>query len=95
MSKKKRRSVSVAPPKQEKRMVIDMNAMNLKKEHVIPGFRTGGHMTAKDRPRKKDWKREYYKSKEPGRYRDDIRSGSFVIYYFISISNIYDKECAV
>ena len=37
----------------------------------------------------------YYKSKEPGRYRDDIRSGSFVIYYFISISNNYDKECAV
>ena len=30
---------------------------------------------------KKDWKREYYKSKEPGRYRDDIRSGSSVIYY--------------
>ena len=40
-------------------MVIDMNAMNLKKEHVVPGFRTGGHMTIKDRPRKKDWKREY------------------------------------
>jgi len=37
----------------------------------------------------------YYKSKEPGRYRDDISTGSFVIYSFISISNIYDKECAV
>ena len=61
-------------------MVIDMNAMNLKKEHVVPGFRTGRYMTTKDRPRKKDWKREYYKSKELGRYRDDIRSGSFVIY---------------
>ena len=81
MSKKKKRSVPVAPPKQEKKMLIDMNAMNLKKEHAIPGFRTGKHMTDKDRPRKKDWKRDYYKSKESGRY-DDIRSGSFVIYCF-------------
>ena len=78
MSKKKKRSVPVAPPKQEKKMVIDMNAMNLKKEHVVPGFRTGRYMTEKDRPRKKDWKREYYKSKEPGRYNhDDTRTGSF------------------
>ncbi len=95
MSKKKKGSIPVAPPKQEKKMVIDMNRMNLKKEHIIPAFRTGAHQTIKDRPRKKDWKREYERSKEPGRYRDDIRSGSFVIYYFISISNIYDKECAV
>ena len=63
-------------------MVIDMNAMNLKKEHAVPGFRTGRHMTEKDRPRKKDWKRENYKSKEPGRYRvEDIGPGSFVVYY--------------
>jgi len=75
MSKKKKRSVPVAPPKQEKKMVIDMNAMNLKKEHVVPGFKTGGHMTTKDRPRKKDWKREYYKSKGPGRYNDDTSAG--------------------
>ena len=94
MSKKKKRSFPVAPPKQEKKMVIDMNAINLKKEHTVPGFRTGKHMTEKDRPRKKDWKREYYKSKEPGRYRDDIRSGSFVIYYYTPISNSYYKECA-
>ena len=34
--------------------------------------------TEKDRPpRKKDWKREYERGKEPGRYRDDIGSGSF------------------
>ena len=59
MSKNKKRSVPVAPPKQEKKMVIDMNAMNLKKEHAVPGFRTGRHMTEKDRPRKKDWKREW------------------------------------
>ena len=81
MRKKRKRSVPVAPPKQEKKMVIDMNAVNLKKEHAVPGFRTGGHMTEHDRPRKKDWKRDYYKSKESGRY-DDIRSGSFVIYCF-------------
>ena len=77
MSKKKKRSIPVAPPKQEKKMVIDMNAMNLKKEHTVPGFRTGGHQTIKDRPRKKDWKREYERGREPGRYRDDIGSGSF------------------
>ena len=46
-------------------------------------------MTTKDRPRKKDWKREYCKSKESGRYRDDIRSGSFMILGGI---NIEDKE---
>lgn len=80
MSKKKKRSVPVAPPKQEKKMVIDMNAINLKKEHTVPGFRTGRHMTEKDRPRKKDWKREYEKSKEPGRYNSDTSTGSFYIY---------------
>ena len=88
MSKKKKGSVPVAPPKQEKKMVIDMNAINLKKEHTVPGFRTGKHMTEKDRPRKKDWKREYYKSKEPGRYRDDIRSGSFVIYLIYTFQEV-------
>ena len=88
MSKKKKRSVPVDPPKQEKKMVIDMNAINLKKEHTVPGFRTGKHMTEKDRPRKKDWKREYYKSKEPGRYRDDIRSGSFVIYLIYTFQEV-------
>lgn len=77
MSKKKKRSVPVAPPKQEKKMVIDMNAINLKKEHTVPGFRTGRHMTEKDRPRKKDWEREYYKSKEPRRYNSDTNTGSF------------------
>lgn len=76
MSKKKKRSVPVAPPKQEKKMVIDMNAMNLKKEHIVPGFRTGRHMTEKDRPRKKDWKREYERGKEPDRYQNiDTTSG--------------------
>ena len=86
MSKKKKGSVPVAPPKpsrtsfasQEKRMVIDMNQMNLKKEHTVPEFRTGRHMTDKDRPRKKDWKREYERGKGPGRYDSDTSIGSFV-----------------
>lgn len=82
MSKKRKRSVPVAPPKQEKKMVINMNAMNLKKEHSVPSFRTGAHQTTKDRPRKKDWKREYERNKEPGRYRDDIGSRlfGFIVY---------------
>ena len=60
-------------------MFIDVNVMNLKKEHVVPGFRTGRYMTEKDRPRKKDWKREYEKSKEPGRYNSDTNTGSYFI----------------
>ena len=79
MSKKKKRSVPVASPKQEKKMVIDMNRMNLKKEHIIPAFRTGAHQTIKDRPRKKDWKREYERGKGPGKYRGDMDLGSFVM----------------
>jgi len=85
MSKKKKRSVPVVPPKsqgtsfasQEKKMVIDMNAMNLKKEHTVPGFRTGRHMTEKDRPRKKDWKREYERERKPRRYNNDTNTGFF------------------
>ena len=69
----------VAPPKQEKKMVIDMNRMNLKKEHTVPAFRTGAHQTIKDRPRKKDWKREYERGKGPGKYRGDMDPGSFVM----------------
>ena len=84
MSKRKKGSVPVAPPKQEKKMVIDMNAMNLKKEHAIPGFRTGKHMTDKDRPRKKDWKREFERGKEPGRYIDDTNTGSYYILLIVS-----------
>jgi hypothetical protein len=36
-------------------------------------------MTEKDRPRKKDWKREYERGREPGRYNNDTRSGSFFL----------------
>ena len=77
MSKKKKRSVPVAPPKQEKKMVINMTEVELAKTYHVPGFRTGRHMAEKDRPRKKNWKREYERGKEPGRYRDDISFGSF------------------
>ncbi len=79
MSRKKKRSVPVVLPKQEKKMVIDMNAMNLKKEHTVPSFRIGRHMTEKDRPRKKNWKREYERGREPGRYREESESGFFIL----------------
>ena len=68
MSKKRKRSVPVAPPKQEKKMVIDMNEVNRKMQHTVPSFKTGGHMTEKDRPRRKDWKREYERGKGSDRY---------------------------
>ena len=103
MSKKKKRSVPVAPPKQEKKMVIDMNRMNRKKEYTVPSFRTGKHMTAKDRPRKKDWKREYEKGREPNRYRrNDIGFGSLAfLFTYICLHNrrrlnekcINEKDC--
>ena len=79
MTKRKKRSVPVARPKQERKLLIDMNRMNLKKEHTVPAFRTGAHQTIKDRPRKKDWKREYERGKGPGKYRDDMDPGSFVL----------------
>ena len=67
MSKKKKNSVPVAVPnRQEGPMTIDMNRLNLSKSYMVPGFRTGVHMTEKDRPRKKDWKREYVRGKDPG-----------------------------
>ncbi len=66
MSKKKQKSVPVSAPKQDGPMTIDMNRVNLNKTYFVPGFRTGGHMTEKDRPRKKDWKREYERGKTPG-----------------------------
>ena len=66
MSRKKKRSIPVAPPREEKKLVIDMNRVNLRKQHEVPSFRTGRHMTEKDRPRKKDWKREYERGKEQG-----------------------------
>ncbi len=76
MGKKKKKAVPTAPPKQEKRMVIDMTEVELAKAYQVPAFRTGRHMTEKDRPRKKNWKREYERGREPGTYRKRD-SGSF------------------
>ena len=59
MSRKRKGSVPVDPPKEEKKMIVHMNRNNLKKTYIRQGFRTGGHMTEKDRPRKKDWIRDY------------------------------------
>ncbi len=78
MSKKRKKSVPVAQPKQDKPMVIDMNEINLKKQHLVPGFRTGKHMTEKDRPRKKNWKKEYYREKGSGKY-DGYGTDSFLL----------------
>ena len=64
MGKKKTGAMPTSAPKQKKKMVIDMTKVELAKAYQAPGFRTGKHMTAKDRPRKKDWKREYEKEKE-------------------------------
>lgn len=58
MSRKKGKTYAVAPKQKEQVQVIDMNDMNRKKVYHPVTFRTGRHMTEKDRPRKKDWKRE-------------------------------------
>lgn len=68
MSKKKKRAVPVPQPKQEKKLVIDMTKIELAKAYEVPSFRTGKHMTEKDRPRKKNWKREYERGREFGKY---------------------------
>ena len=60
MSKRKTGAIPVNAPKEKKKMVIDMNRANLAKSYQQPGFRTGRHMTEKDRPRKKNWKKDYY-----------------------------------
>ena len=39
--------------------VLDMNALNRKKAYHHVTFKTGGHMTVRDRPRKKDWLKKY------------------------------------
>ena len=64
MAKKKRKSIPVQVRQEEKPLTIDMNRHNLKMQYMVPGFRTGGHMTEKDRPRKKNWKREYERGKD-------------------------------
>ena len=87
MGKKKTGAMPTSAPKQKKKMVIDTTKVELAKAYRAPGFRTGKHITAKDRPRKKDWKREYEKEKGSGRFSggsskggsSDDRTGSFFI----------------
>lgn len=55
MSKRRKKPVPTVQPAKEKGMVINMNRINLAKERPDVSFRTGRHMTEKDRPRKKKW----------------------------------------
>ena len=63
MGRKKTGAIPTAPSKQPQKMVIDMTKAELAKAYHVPGFRTGRHMTDKDRPRKKNWKKEYAQGK--------------------------------
>ena len=58
MGRKKTGAIPTVPPREKEKMVIDMNRVARAKAYHNPGFRTGRHMSQKDRPRKKDWKRE-------------------------------------
>lgn len=72
MGRKKTGAIPTVPPKEKEKMVIDMNRVARAKAYHNPGFRTGKHMSQKDRPRKKDWRREYerqtdrWSDKDPG-----------------------------
>ena len=56
MGRKKTGAIPTVPPREKEKMVIDMNRVARAKAYHSPGFRTGRHMSQKDRPRKKDWK---------------------------------------
>jgi hypothetical protein len=79
MNRKRKKSMPTAPPKQEKKMVIDMTKVELAKAYQVPGFRTGKHQTEKDRPRKKNWKREYERDREQERFKNDPALFSYVL----------------
>ena len=76
MGRKKTGAVPVVQPSEKKKMTIDMNEVNRKKAYTAPAFRTGRYMTEKDRPRKKNWKREYERGSH-GYGRDDNPGGPF------------------
>lgn len=71
MGKRKTGAIPTVAPKKETVMRIDMTKAELAKAYQAPGFRTGRHMTEKDRPRKKNWKREYEKERGSNRFNDD------------------------
>ena len=77
MSRKRKKSVPTTPPKQEKKLVIDMMKVERAKANHSVGFRTGRHLTEKDRPRKKDWKREYERGKGSGKSYNRDWNGPF------------------
>ena len=68
MGKKKTGAIPTVQPKEKKKMVINMTKVELAKAYQVPGFRTGKHMTDKDRPRKKNWKKEYEREKRSDLY---------------------------
>lgn len=68
MGRKKTGAIPTVPPREKEKMVIDMNRVARAKAYHNPGFRTGRHMSQKDRPRKKDWKREY--ERKSGQWSD-------------------------
>lgn len=78
MGRKKTGAIPVNVPKKKKKMVIDMTKAELAKSYQIPAFRTGKHMTEKDRPRKKNWQKEYEREKESKTY-GDYGFGSFLL----------------
>ena len=59
MGKRKTGAIPTNAPKKKDPMRIDMTKAELAKVYQVTGFRTGKHMTEKDRPRKKNWKKEY------------------------------------
>lgn len=68
MGRKKTGAIPTVQPKEKQKMVIDMTKIELAKAYHVPGFRTGKHMTEKDRPRKKNWKNEYERNKGSDSY---------------------------
>ena len=58
-------------------LVIDMMKVERAKANHNVGFRTGKHLTEKDRPRKKDWKREYERGKGSGKSYNRDWNGPF------------------
>lgn len=78
MGKRKTGAIPTAAPEKKTAMRIDMTRAELAKAYHVPGFRTGKHMTEKDRPRKKNWKREYEAEKRESSQDRDDRFDSFL-----------------
>ena len=58
MTKKHSKMYDVTIKQAESSLVIDMNTINRKKAYHPICFKTGKHMSEKDRPRRKNWLRE-------------------------------------